>query len=93
MLASGAFTALFGLGYFYNIHSLGFYVVTQVRAFSRFTVRNRVVRVPKQKLARGRAAPFQGHVSSCWLRNALLPWHLNCYFLFQGLSAWQVNEV
>lgn len=31
MLASGAFTALFGLGYFYNIHSLGFYVVTQVR--------------------------------------------------------------
>lgn len=32
MLASGAFTALFGLGYFYNIHSLGFYVVTQVRA-------------------------------------------------------------
>lgn len=35
MLASGAFTALFGLGYFYNIHSLGFYVVTQVRASSR----------------------------------------------------------
>lgn len=35
MLASGAFTALFGLGYFYNIHSLGFYVVTQVRARSR----------------------------------------------------------
>lgn len=34
MLASGAFTALFGLGYFYNIHSLGFYVVTQVRAGS-----------------------------------------------------------
>ncbi|XP_021005174.1 glucose-6-phosphate exchanger SLC37A1 [Mus caroli] len=30
MLASGAFTALFGLGYFYNIHSLGFYVVTQI---------------------------------------------------------------
>ncbi|XP_027630698.1 glucose-6-phosphate exchanger SLC37A1 isoform X3 [Tupaia chinensis] len=30
MLASGAFTALFGLGYFYNIHNLGFYVVTQV---------------------------------------------------------------
>ncbi|XP_047296798.1 glucose-6-phosphate exchanger SLC37A1 isoform X1 [Homo sapiens] len=30
MLASGAFTALFGLGYFYNIHSFGFYVVTQV---------------------------------------------------------------
>ncbi|XP_003463968.2 glucose-6-phosphate exchanger SLC37A1 isoform X1 [Cavia porcellus] len=30
MLASGAFTALFGLGYFYDIHSLGFYVVTQV---------------------------------------------------------------
>lgn len=32
MLASGAFTALFGVGYFYNIHSLGFYVMTQVRA-------------------------------------------------------------
>ncbi|XP_059542519.1 glucose-6-phosphate exchanger SLC37A1 isoform X2 [Myotis daubentonii] len=30
MLASGIFTALFGLGYFYNIHSFGFYVVTQV---------------------------------------------------------------
>uniref|UniRef100_A0A673T5X4 Solute carrier family 37 member 1 n=1 Tax=Suricata suricatta TaxID=37032 RepID=A0A673T5X4_SURSU len=30
MLASGAFTALFGFGYFYNIHSFGFYVVTQV---------------------------------------------------------------
>lgn len=30
MLASGAFTALFGLGYFYRIHSLGFYVVTQI---------------------------------------------------------------
>ncbi|KAI5182248.1 Glucose-6-Phosphate Exchanger Slc37A1 [Manis pentadactyla] len=30
MLASGAFTTLFGLGYFYNIHSFGFYVVTQV---------------------------------------------------------------
>lgn len=30
MLASGTFTALFGLGYFYNIHSFGFYVVTQV---------------------------------------------------------------
>lgn len=94
MLASGAFTALFGLGYFYNIHSLGFYVVTQVRACSRFTVRTGMVRVPKQKLVRGRAAlPVQGHVSSCWLRNALLPWHLDYYFLFQELSAWQVNEV
>ncbi|XP_015998943.2 glucose-6-phosphate exchanger SLC37A1 isoform X2 [Rousettus aegyptiacus] len=30
MLASGAFTALFGLGYFYDIHSFGFYVVTQI---------------------------------------------------------------
>ncbi|KAM5281470.1 glucose-6-phosphate exchanger SLC37A1 [Ctenodactylus gundi] len=30
MLASGAFTALFGLGYFYDVHSLTFYVVTQV---------------------------------------------------------------
>uniref|UniRef100_A0A5F9DNQ7 Solute carrier family 37 member 1 n=1 Tax=Oryctolagus cuniculus TaxID=9986 RepID=A0A5F9DNQ7_RABIT len=30
MLASGACTALFGLGYFYDVHSLGFYVVTQV---------------------------------------------------------------
>lgn len=34
MLASGTFTALFGFGYFYNIHSFGFYVVTQVRAGS-----------------------------------------------------------
>lgn len=34
MLASGIFTALFGLGYFYNIHSFGFYVVTQVRSGS-----------------------------------------------------------
>ncbi|XP_062031126.1 glucose-6-phosphate exchanger SLC37A1 isoform X2 [Lepus europaeus] len=30
MFASGACTALFGLGYFYDVHSLGFYVVTQV---------------------------------------------------------------
>nr|XP_058919980.1 glucose-6-phosphate exchanger SLC37A1 isoform X1 [Kogia breviceps]XP_058919982.1 glucose-6-phosphate exchanger SLC37A1 isoform X1 [Kogia breviceps]XP_058919983.1 glucose-6-phosphate exchanger SLC37A1 isoform X1 [Kogia breviceps]XP_058919984.1 glucose-6-phosphate exchanger SLC37A1 isoform X1 [Kogia breviceps] len=30
MVASGAFTALFGVGYFYNIHSFGFYVVTQI---------------------------------------------------------------
>ncbi|XP_062952494.1 glucose-6-phosphate exchanger SLC37A1 [Cynocephalus volans] len=30
MLTSGAFTALFGLGYFYNVHSFGFYVVTQI---------------------------------------------------------------
>ncbi|XP_058152270.1 glucose-6-phosphate exchanger SLC37A1 isoform X1 [Dasypus novemcinctus] len=30
MLASGAFTALFGLGYFYDIHSFGFYVVAQI---------------------------------------------------------------
>nr|KAF6478541.1 solute carrier family 37 member 1 [Molossus molossus] len=30
MLASGIFTALFGLGYFYDIHSFGFYVVTQI---------------------------------------------------------------
>lgn len=37
MLASGAFTALFGLGYFYNIHSFGFYVVTQVRSGSWLT--------------------------------------------------------
>lgn len=61
MLASGAFTALFGLGYFYNIHSLGFYVVTQVRTCSRFTVRNGMVRVPKQMLVRGRAEqrPFK----------------------------------
>lgn len=93
MLASGAFTALFGLGYFYNIHSLGFYVVTQVRACSRFTVRTGTVWVPKQELARGGAVPVQGHVSSCWLRNTLLPWHLDCYFLFQELLAWQVNEV
>ena len=38
MLASGAFTALFGLGYFYNIHSFGFYVVTQVRSGSLLTM-------------------------------------------------------
>uniref|UniRef100_A0A3Q3N3J8 Solute carrier family 37 member 1 n=1 Tax=Labrus bergylta TaxID=56723 RepID=A0A3Q3N3J8_9LABR len=30
MLASGLFTCLFGLGYVYNIHSLGFYVFVQV---------------------------------------------------------------
>ncbi|XP_061774585.1 glucose-6-phosphate exchanger SLC37A1 isoform X2 [Nerophis ophidion] len=30
MLASGLFTCLFGLGYIYNIHSLGFYVFVQV---------------------------------------------------------------
>uniref|UniRef100_A0A5F8G5C6 Solute carrier family 37 member 1 n=1 Tax=Monodelphis domestica TaxID=13616 RepID=A0A5F8G5C6_MONDO len=30
MFASGAFTALFGLGYFYNIHNFGFYVITQI---------------------------------------------------------------
>ncbi|XP_060054766.1 glucose-6-phosphate exchanger SLC37A1 [Erinaceus europaeus] len=30
MLASGAFTALFGLGYFYDVHSLGFYMVAQI---------------------------------------------------------------
>ena len=31
MLTSGLFTCLFGLGYVYNIHSLGFYVFVQVR--------------------------------------------------------------
>uniref|UniRef100_A0A3Q2D8D6 Solute carrier family 37 member 1 n=1 Tax=Cyprinodon variegatus TaxID=28743 RepID=A0A3Q2D8D6_CYPVA len=30
MLASGLFTCLFGLGYIYNIHSLGFYIFVQV---------------------------------------------------------------
>uniref|UniRef100_UPI00358E38CF glucose-6-phosphate exchanger SLC37A2 isoform X2 n=1 Tax=Myxine glutinosa TaxID=7769 RepID=UPI00358E38CF len=30
MLASGFFTALFGLGYFWNIHSLGFYIFVQL---------------------------------------------------------------
>ncbi|KAM9364403.1 glucose-6-phosphate exchanger SLC37A1 isoform 2-T2 [Pholidichthys leucotaenia] len=30
MLASGLFTCLFGLGYIYSIHSLGFYVFVQV---------------------------------------------------------------
>uniref|UniRef100_A0A4X2MAE0 Solute carrier family 37 member 1 n=1 Tax=Vombatus ursinus TaxID=29139 RepID=A0A4X2MAE0_VOMUR len=30
MFASGAFTTLFGLGYFYNIHNFGFYVITQI---------------------------------------------------------------
>lgn len=38
MVASGAFTALFGVGYFYNIHSFGFYVVTQVRSGPRLTM-------------------------------------------------------
>uniref|UniRef100_A0A3Q3JBQ9 Major facilitator superfamily (MFS) profile domain-containing protein n=1 Tax=Monopterus albus TaxID=43700 RepID=A0A3Q3JBQ9_MONAL len=33
MLTSGLFTCLFGLGYVYNIHSLGFYVCVQVRLF------------------------------------------------------------
>ena len=31
MVLSGIFTAMFGLGYFGNIHSFGFYVVAQVR--------------------------------------------------------------
>uniref|UniRef100_A0A8C6ZIR6 Solute carrier family 37 member 1 n=1 Tax=Nothoprocta perdicaria TaxID=30464 RepID=A0A8C6ZIR6_NOTPE len=30
MLASGFFTAMFGLGYFYNIHNLWFYIMAQV---------------------------------------------------------------
>uniref|UniRef100_A0A8C6TFN9 Solute carrier family 37 member 1 n=1 Tax=Neogobius melanostomus TaxID=47308 RepID=A0A8C6TFN9_9GOBI len=30
MLFSGLFTCLFGLGYFYNIHNLGFYIFVQV---------------------------------------------------------------
>uniref|UniRef100_A0A8D0HCX2 Solute carrier family 37 member 1 n=1 Tax=Sphenodon punctatus TaxID=8508 RepID=A0A8D0HCX2_SPHPU len=30
MLASGLFTAMFGLGYFYNIHSLWFYIMAQI---------------------------------------------------------------
>uniref|UniRef100_A0A8C3T6E9 Solute carrier family 37 member 1 n=1 Tax=Chelydra serpentina TaxID=8475 RepID=A0A8C3T6E9_CHESE len=30
MLASGLFTAMFGLGYFYNIHNLWFYMIAQV---------------------------------------------------------------
>ncbi|XP_065279297.1 glucose-6-phosphate exchanger SLC37A1 [Emys orbicularis] len=30
MLASGLFTAMFGLGYFYNIHSLWFYMIAQI---------------------------------------------------------------
>ncbi|XP_027879049.1 glucose-6-phosphate exchanger SLC37A1 isoform X1 [Xiphophorus couchianus] len=30
MLSSGLFTCLFGLGYIYNIHSLGFYIFVQV---------------------------------------------------------------
>uniref|UniRef100_A0A2H6N2K7 Major facilitator superfamily (MFS) profile domain-containing protein n=1 Tax=Micrurus carvalhoi TaxID=3147026 RepID=A0A2H6N2K7_9SAUR len=30
MLASGFFTALFGIGYFYNIHSLWYYIIAQV---------------------------------------------------------------
>ncbi|NWV01496.1 G6PT2 protein, partial [Upupa epops] len=30
MLASGLFTAMFGLGYFYNIHNLWFYVMAQI---------------------------------------------------------------
>uniref|UniRef100_A0A5F8HAE3 Major facilitator superfamily (MFS) profile domain-containing protein n=1 Tax=Monodelphis domestica TaxID=13616 RepID=A0A5F8HAE3_MONDO len=30
IFASGAFITLFGLGYFYNIHNFGFYVITQI---------------------------------------------------------------
>ncbi|XP_006137929.1 glucose-6-phosphate exchanger SLC37A1 [Pelodiscus sinensis] len=30
MLASGLFTAMFGLGYFYNIHNLWFYMIAQI---------------------------------------------------------------
>ncbi|XP_017588813.1 glucose-6-phosphate exchanger SLC37A1 isoform X1 [Corvus cornix cornix] len=30
MLASGLFTAMFGLGYFYNVHNLWFYIMAQV---------------------------------------------------------------
>lgn len=30
MLASGLFTAMFGLGYFCNIHNLWFYIMAQV---------------------------------------------------------------
>ncbi|CAJ0963702.1 unnamed protein product [Ranitomeya imitator] len=30
MVASGFFTVLFGLGYFYNIHNLTYYIVIQV---------------------------------------------------------------
>ncbi|XP_078246652.1 glucose-6-phosphate exchanger SLC37A1 [Pogona vitticeps] len=30
MFASGLFTAMFGFGYFYNIHSLWFYIVAQI---------------------------------------------------------------
>lgn len=34
MLLSGLFTSLFGLGYFWNIHVLWYFVLVQVRAFS-----------------------------------------------------------
>ncbi|KAJ6667662.1 hypothetical protein lerEdw1_016783 [Lerista edwardsae] len=30
MFASGLFTAMFGFGYFYNIHSLSFYIIAQI---------------------------------------------------------------
>ncbi|KAF2975406.1 hypothetical protein EK904_001972 [Melospiza melodia maxima] len=30
MLASGLFTAMFGLGYFYNVHNLWFYIMAQI---------------------------------------------------------------
>ncbi|NXC79469.1 G6PT2 protein, partial [Cercotrichas coryphoeus] len=30
MLASGLFTAMFGLGYFYNVHNLWFYIIAQI---------------------------------------------------------------
>ncbi|CAI9605127.1 unnamed protein product, partial [Staurois parvus] len=30
MVASGFFTGLFGLGYFYNIHNLTYYIIIQV---------------------------------------------------------------
>lgn len=31
MLSSGLFTCLFGLGFYWNIHSLGYYAVIQVK--------------------------------------------------------------
>lgn len=41
MLASGLFTCLFGLGYVYNVHSLGFYIFVQVGLVAALLSRNK----------------------------------------------------
>lgn len=46
MLASGLFTCLFGLGYIYDIHSLGFYIFVQVRLVTVLRYRPAGVLIP-----------------------------------------------